>query len=285
MTNLRNSLVLTAAYFAFVFSLGRFNFLGQGVISLHGYLYLLLLASFAAALIVPLLRNLSVYAWVALCLGVYLIIRGLSWQIDPPGGEQLYLTLTESALLTIGAILARDLDQQLKDYESALAEIGLPKSSQKIYAWDEAADQVKTEFIRSRRYNHPLSLMVIEPTTESLKIQLSRTERDIHRIMMDGFMHTSLARIVAGEARRTDLVIEMENEKRILVLFPETKPDGLGIFAGRIQNLAKEELGLTLNCGIASFPKDALTFEDLQQKAIFNLLDPKKAAYAPVRLE
>lgn len=285
MTNLRNSLVLTAGYFAFVFSLGRFSFLGEGDISLHGYLYILMLASFAAALIVPPLRSLSMYAWVALCLGVYLIIRGLTWQNDPAGGEQLYLTLTEAALLTIGAILARDLDQQLKEYEGALAEIGLPKSSQKIYAWDEAGDLVKTEFIRSRRYNHPLSLMVIEPTMESLKLQLNRTERDIQRIMMDGFLHTSLARIAAGEARRTDLVIEMENEKRILVLFPETKPDGLGIFAERIQALAKAELGLTLNYGIASFPKDALTFEDLQQKALFNLLDPKKAAYVSMRQE
>lgn len=285
MTNLRNSLVLTAGYFAFVFSLGRFGFLGQGVISLHGYLYLLMLAAFAAAMIAPLMRNLSMYAWVASWLGAYLLIRWLSWQVDPPGGEQLYLTLTECALLTIGVILARDLDQQLMDYEKALAEIGLPKSSQKIYVWDEAADLVKTEFIRSRRYNHPISLMVIEPTTESLKVQLNRMERDVHRIMMDRFMHTSLARLAAGEARRTDLVIEIENEKRVLVLFPETKPEGLGIFAERIQQLAKEELGLALNFGVASFPDDALTFEDLQQKAIFNLLDPKKAIYATARTE
>jgi hypothetical protein len=225
------------------------------------------------------------YAWVASWLGAYLLIRWLSWQVDPPGGEQLYLTLTECALLTIGVILARDLDQQLMDYEKALAEIGLPKSSQKIYVWDEAADLVKTEFIRSRRYNHPISLMVIEPTTESLKVQLNRMERDVHRIMMDRFMHTSLARLAAGEARRTDLVIEIENEKRVLVLFPETKPEGLGIFAERIQQLAKEELGLALNFGVASFPDDALTFEDLQQKAIFNLLDPKKAIYATARTE
>jgi hypothetical protein len=285
MTNLRNSLVLTAGYFAFVFSLGRFAFLGQGVISLHAYLYLLMLAAFAAALVVPLLRSLSIYAWVATWLGAYLLIRGLSWQVDPPGGEQLYLTLTECALLTIGVILVRDLDQQLMDYEAALAEIGLPKTSQKIYAWDEAADLIKTEFIRSRRYNHPVSLMVIEPTTESLKTQLNRMDRDVHRIMMDRFMHTSLARLAAGEARRTDLVIEMENEKRILVLFPETRPEGLTIFAERIQHLAKEELGLALNFGVASFPEDALTFEDLQQKALFKLLDPKKAVYTPVSTE
>ncbi len=285
MTNLRNSLVLTTVYFAFVFSLGRFGFLGQGVISLHAYLYLLMLAAFVAALIVPLLRSLSMYAWVGTWLGAYLLIRGLSWQVDPPGGEQLYLTLTECALLTIGVILVRDLDQQLVDYESALAEIGLPKSSQKIYVWDEAAALIKTEFSRSRRYTHPISLMVIEPTTESLKNQLNRMERDVHRIMMDRFMHTSLARLAAGEARRTDLVIEMENEKRVLVLFPETRPEGLRIFAERIQNLAKEELGLALNFGIGSFPEDALTFEDLQQKAIFNLLDPKKSSFAPVSQE
>jgi hypothetical protein len=69
------------------------------------------------------------------------------------------------------------------------------------------------------------------------------------------------------------------------VLFPETKPEGLGIFAERVRHLAKEELGLALNFGVASFPEDALTFEDLQQKAIFQLLDPKKAIYTPVGAE
>lgn len=282
MTQLRKSLILIAGYFAFVFSLGRFSLLGQGVIHLHAYMYLLMLAAFISTMMAPILRKLSVYAWVSAWLGAYLLIRGLSWQADPPGGEYLYLTLVECGLLVIGVILIRDLEQQLKDYENALAEIGLPKVSQKVYAWDEAADLVKTEFIRSRRYNHPISLMVIEPTAASLKKQLSRSARDIQRIMMDRFMHTSLARLAAGEARRTDLVIELETDKRLLVLFPETGPEGLGIFAERIRHMAQEELGLALNFGIASFPEDALTFEDLQQKAIFNLLDPKKMIYAGV---
>lgn len=282
MTQLRKSLILSAGYFGFIFSLGRFSFLGQGVIQLHGYFYLLILGAFISALMAPFLRKVSVYAWVCAWLGAYLLIRGLSWQADPPGGEHLYLTLIEAGMLAIGVILIRDLDQQLVDYESALAEIGLPKVSQKVYTWDEAADLVKTEFIRSRRYNHSISLMVIEPTAASLKKQLSRSSRDVQRIMMDRFMHTSLARLAASEARRTDLVIEMEADQRVLVLFPETEPRGLAIFAERIRHMAQEELGLALNFGIASFPADALTFEDLQQKAIFNLLDPKKMAYTEV---
>lgn len=282
MTQLRQSLILTAGYFAFIFSLGRFSFLGQGTIQLHSYFYLLILGAFLTALAAPFLRKLSVYVWVCAWLGAYLLIRGLTFQADPLGSQSLYLTLIEAGLLAIGVILMRDLDQQLFDYENALAEIGLPKVSQKVYAWDEAADLVKTEFIRSRRYNHPISLMVIEPTAASLKTQLSRSTRDIQRIMMDRFMHTSLARLAAAEARRTDLVIEMEADQRILVLFPETEPRGLAIFAERIRHMAQEELGLALNFGVASFPTDALTFEDLQQKAIFNLLDPKKMAYAEI---
>lgn len=282
MTHLRKSLVLTVMYLAFVFSLGRFDFLGQGAIELHAYFYLLILAIFVSISIVPFLRKLSVYVLVLSWIGVYFGIRTLSLLADPPGGANLYLTLVESALLTIGVILMRDLDHQLNDYEGALAEIGLPKVSQKVYAWDEAADQVKTEFIRSRRYNHPLSLMVIEPTRDSLKMQLSRSRRDTQRIMLDRFIHTSLARLAAGEARRTDLVIELESDKRVLVLFPETEPEGLRIFAERILRMAREELGLVLNFGVACFPEDALTFEDLQQKAIFNLLDPKKAIYETV---
>jgi hypothetical protein len=282
MTHLRKSLILTAMYLAFVFSLGRFDFLGQGAIILHSYYYLLILAMFVSIAFVPYLRNVSLYVLVLSWLGVYFGIRTLFLQTDPLGGANLYLTLLESSMLTIGVLLTWDLDHQLNDYESALAEIGQPKVSQKVYVWDEAAEQVKTEFVRSRRYNHPISLMVIEPTRDSLKLQLSRSKRDTQRIMLDRFIHTSLARLAAGEARRTDLVIELESDKRVLVLFPETKPEGLGIFAERIRRMAREELGLVLNFGVASFPEDALTFEDLQQRAIFNLLDPKKAVYEAV---
>jgi hypothetical protein len=280
MTRLRKSLVLTGIYLAFVFSLGRFEFLGQGTIRLHPFFYGLILFASLSVVTLPFMRKVSVHLLALGWLGAYFCIRAFFLQAEPLGGANLYLTLVESALLVFAVILAHDLDRQLNDYESALSEVGLPKASQRVYTWEEAADLVKTEFIRSRRYNHPLSLMVIEPTRESLKAQLSQSRRDTQRIMLDRLIHSSLGRLAASEARRTDLVIELENEKRLLVVFPETRPEGLTIFARRLHHLAREELGLSLNFGIASFPEDALTFEDLQQKAIFNLLDPKQAIFA-----
>ena len=72
MTHLRKSLVLTAMYLAFVFSLGRFDFLGQGSVILHSYFYLLILAVFASIAIVNVLRKLSVYV---LVLGYLVLLR------------------------------------------------------------------------------------------------------------------------------------------------------------------------------------------------------------------
>ena len=53
----------------------------------------------------------------------------------------------------------------------------------------------------------------------------------------------------------------------VAILLPETSTDGTAILASRIQDVAKEQLGLELSSGYASFPRDALTFDDLLNQA------------------
>jgi hypothetical protein len=47
------------------------------------------------------------------------------------------------------------------------------------------------------------------------------------------------------------------------VLCPETDTTDIIFLAQRISQIVEDRTGLQVNCGIASFPDEALTFEDL----------------------
>jgi len=50
---------------------------------------------------------------------------------------------------------------------------------------------------------------------------------------------------------------------RFVVLCPETDLENAVFLAGRTRKIVEERTGLHVHCGAASFPDEALTFEDL----------------------
>ena len=90
--------------------------------------------------------------------------------------------------------------------------------------------------------------------------------------MVSRFVSVSLAKIITREARRTDLIISQgEGDNRFLILCPETKGRDTINLAERIRSTVMDRLGVDINYGIASFPEEALTYEELLQRAEFQL--------------
>jgi len=61
-------------------------------------------------------------------------------------------------------------------------------------------------------------------------------------------------------------------------LCPETNAASSEILRQRIQTAVKSSLGVSLTIGVASFPDDALTFEELLHKASAKLLPANPSA-------
>ena len=120
--------------------------------------------------------------------------------------------------------------------------------------------------------------MVVEMDQNMPKASLERVVREIQKTMVTRYLNSSLAQLLTREARRTDLIMDPEDENGFIMLCPETNSAGSEILAARLEETVREELGVNIKCGYASFPDEALTFEDLLQKAEFNLSAPEKIA-------
>ena len=72
---------------------------------------------------------------------------------------------------------------------------------------------------------------------------------------------------MSKQVRLTDLVVETDEDGRFLIVCPETTSENSILFAKRLQTAVKENLGVALAYGIATFPEDARTFEAIVDKA------------------
>jgi GGDEF domain-containing protein len=85
--------------------------------------------------------------------------------------------------------------------------------------------------------------------------------------MMARYVITSLARIISKQLRRTDMVLDQHERGRFIIISPDTSASSSETLAQRIKSAAAEQLGVTVSCGVASFPDEALTFEELVHQA------------------
>jgi hypothetical protein len=280
MTNLRKSILLILILLAFVFNLERLDIIEENVVNIQSFVYPLIFVAVVSTLIVPFLWHSSVGLSLALWTGVYILLRILVFTSRPLlGGLNTHLTITELALLVVSILLSCELARRIDEYETLIAKVALPHVSRKVYPWEDASEEVKSMFAGSRRHNRPLSILLVEPAKATLKPELQRVLLDLQKLMLTRFISASLAQLIAKEARRTDIIVEKEDKNSFLVLCPETNPDGSISFGKRIQVIAKEKLGVQVCYGSASFPEDALTFDDLLQKARFDLVDPSQITF------
>lgn len=265
------SLIAALLYITAVFALGRIQVEFADLVALHDILYILVFFALTTPLVIPLFRRAPWYfvflMWAVLLLGGRLLL-GLTplW-----GSMEIYRTITELSLLAVAVWLGRLMADSFNEVESFIEAVTLPREGQRILDKGDSTDEIKVEFIRSRRHNRPLSIIMLEPASRSLRLDLERTLIEIQRKMAERFLVASLAEIINKEVRRTDIIVNQGEDGRFVVLCPETTPDGSVFLAERIQAVISEKLNIPMAFGSASFPDQAVTFEDLVSHAEFEL--------------
>jgi GGDEF domain-containing protein len=279
MTSLRKSILFILIHLTIVFNLERLDVNGQDVIDIQSFVYVVIIVAVLVTLVSRLLQRYSIYIGVFFWACVYIALKLFVFSSRPLlSGVYLYLTITELSLLTISIFLAYNLARSLTEFENVIERVTFPKQGERVVEMKAANEDIKTEFIRSRRHNRPLSVLMIEMDPNTNKIGLEQTVKRIQKTMLTRYLLASLAQVLTKEARRTDLIIEQSEQGGFVLLCPETTAEGSYVLAERIQALAMEQLGISVNCGVAAFPDEALTFDDLMQKARFSLLSPEKLA-------
>ena len=282
MHHLRRSIVSLLIGLTVFFNIERLDFGQPNTIDIQTFVYALGIVAVIAVVVIPVLRQSPLLASLGLWLGVYVLCRLLVFNQRPLlGGIYTYLSITEAVFLSVLVWLAYYLGHSMHDFEEAVKNITLSDSNRRIRKLDEAIEDIHLELTRSRRYKRPLSVIVVETKLESVQAALHRTIQEVQRAMMTRYVVTSLARVIGGQLRRTDLVLDQRDRGRFVILSPDTTADSSTVVADRIQVAATEQLGVSVACGIASFPDDALTFEELVHRAELNLQKPAELAQYP----
>ncbi len=263
MKNLRGPAVSLLVYNALFFSMDK---AGAGNIS--AFVYLLGIFIAATAIFLPIIKKIPTLIQIVFYLGIYVFIK---WLINDnnmlSGILQRPDIFIETSMLAIMVVLAARFSRAILDAEESFEKFALANVGDRDKPIKEAMGDVEKEIFRSRRYNRPLSLLVIEPDPSSSKAAAEHLASDIRRSMVERYLYTSLGKILRKLMRRSDLIMEHPDKGQFIVLCPETPNSRFQDLARRIQSSAAEKLKISVALGSASFPEESLTFDELVQKA------------------
>ncbi|MBI5353874.1 MAG: hypothetical protein HZB50_14620 [Chloroflexi bacterium] len=264
MTNLKKSLFWIAFYLLFILILGQLDRADRPIINFAAFFYLMGIAIVPVMIFVPSLHKVSVgvpmFFWGAIYMTLLQVIDR-----SKTGSANVEVTVLEFVFLEVGVWLSYQLAVAVETSESLmdiLAQATFPHGAIDL---DASSEKIKNEFARSRRFHRPLSLIVVHAfpkDEETVREMLKSLQRDV-------LARLSNARIgqAIGEAlRQTDLLLR-DRVGRFIVLCPETDMEKIVILSERIARIVAERTGLHVDCGVASFPDEALIFEDLMDVA------------------
>lgn len=265
MTNLKRSFFGVALYLAVIFVLAQADYADRPIINFANYFYLAVIVAMPVTLFFPSISRISALAPLGLWAGIYLLLlQTLNRKLSTPSND-VSVILLELILLEAGVWFVHQLAVQVSHAESIMAALALSAFPNRARDIDSENQRIKIELTRSRRYHRPLSIAVIaaEPADEGMTKEMGKSIQ--HDLLMQ-FSSARIGQIIDERIRQTDLVLR-DHKGRFIVLCPETDFSNISLLAERISQSIREKTALRVRWGVAAFPDEALTFDDLLQKA------------------
>ena len=283
MTYLKRSFFWAAFYLAVIFVLGQTDYSGRPIINFASYFYLAVILAVPVTLFFPSISRVSSYVPLSVWAGVYLVLlqivdRGLSANTD-----EFSVIVLEFVLLEVGVWFAYQLAVQLSHAESIMDALALSAFPNRAHDIEEEQQRIKIELTRSRRYHRPLSLVMIESVGADDKVAIEML-KGIQHDLMNRFTSARVGQIIDDRIRQTDLVLR-DYRGRFVVLCPETDLASAELLAKRIVQAVKERTDLLVLFGVAAFPDEALTFDDLLHTASERLIRNRELPVKKTALE
>lgn len=271
MITLERSSLILIVYLTIFFNIERVDLDQPNLIDISSLLYVLVLLALIVILSVPRMSRVNLPLLILLWSIFYLGTRMLAlpyYHRALWGGIYTYLTITEISLSSIAIILAYQVRRQLTDFRQAVENLTLSGLANRIQHKEDAYDDIQKEFLRSRRHHFNLITMIVQPDPATVKISLNRSILEIQKKMMTRYAVTNIMRMASNFIRRTDLIVDHVVDKdSFVVLLTDTNMESALHVAERFQDMVNKTMGIKINFGLASFPDDGLTFDDLIAKA------------------
>lgn len=263
MTGLKRSFIWVALYLAIILILGQTDYSGRPIINFASYFYLAVMIAVPTTLFFPSVSK--TYIPLLFWGGVYMVILKTVDRSLSTNSLDYSVIILEFILLEAGVWFAHELAVQIGYAESLMDALALGAFPNRVRDIEAESQRIRIELTRSRRYLRPLSLLMIEvePDIDEAASAIART---IQNDLMSRFSFARVGQVIDNLIRQTDLFLR-DRRGRYVILCSETSLSNVDLFAKRISLAVKDKTGLHMYWGYASFPDEALTFEDLMQKA------------------
>lgn len=276
MRSLPRSVTGLIFYLLVIFNIERLTLQDTAVVDIKGFVYILVALFILAIIRIGRVRDQSLGLLLFLATTAYFIGKFSVFYYYTRWNENtIYLIITELAVLWIGIWLAKLVGNGIKDFSDAVESITF-SSLEKTKTLDEAEREIQAEFYRSRRYNYPLTLVVVQPETNPLEYNPHIAIQEMQSALLSRYATVSLARELGKDLRLLDTIIDLKKKMRFAILYPQTDGEKADYLIDRINTIATS-LGIGVTCGHASFPSDALTFEELLSTASDHMRYPSIA--------
>jgi hypothetical protein len=259
VTTLHWRIVVLIGWLTFFFNIERLS--AEGTIHLHSGVYII----GAVAALLPLAPFAQQRSLLSLAIVIALLYAAILALSNTPifGGSQTYVSFSGFVLLIVTLVLSYRVNQGSLEFRKAIETITFSDANNRLRDLREMRTMVDTEMVRSRRFERPLSLVMLQADASSLNMTMHRLVQEVQRSMMQRYVLSTMARVLSRCLRRTDLVIEDQKPGRLLLLAPETSEHEAVKMGNRITRLVQDRLGIDARFSIAAFPQHALTFEEL----------------------
>ena len=215
-------------------------------------------------ILTPRIRKIPLWVLLVAPIPVFLVLK--AWLRPRVWGASLTLTVTELCIIALTTILARWVSNGVSEFERAVARITIGQNDMLPDSFSTGQAEMYREIKRARHHQRPLALMAIGIEKTSIQVALDRMVQEVQQAMMKRYVMSDVARRLCDKLEDYDIIAQ--NNDHFLVLLPEVASEDLSDLTNQLRQTISEQVGVTLQIGTASFPKDAVTFESLVDKAV-----------------
>ena len=216
------------------------------------------------AIVVPRLRQVPLGVLLVGPVPIFLVLK--AWAGFRVWGTAIPLTVTEICVIALTTIMARWVSNGLSEFENAIANITIGQVGKLPQPFSMGQGEMYREVRRARHHQRPLTLMAIGVEEESIQVALDRMVQEVQQAMMKQYVLSGVARTLCDELEDYNIIAQRNDH--FFALLPEVTPGKSSDLIERLRKAVSEQVGVALQIGIASFPKDAVTFESLVEKAV-----------------
>ncbi len=214
---------------------------------------------------------LPVVGWGVVFLAAQLLVLGAG-ALDAAGILRLMLRLG-IFLVVIG--LAHVLSRSLLQFYLTVRELTQVAPTARLLVADETTPAVRRELARSRQYERPLSVIVLEEPPAPDQEAINRLILEAQQAFLQEYYHLKFVEAVRQSLRPMDVL--MTHGNRLAILCPEGTEGATYELSARIRANVAAKLALPIEMAAARFPEEGLTFAGLLATAD-ERLDERAAA-------